>query len=582
MQKRLKLNIQLFGAGASASTSLTSSGGNKATLSVSFTENSTNVAGNTSNISCSATITMNTGSYSGVSSPMLYLYWHDNYNNTDVLVASKNVTSLSKGGSSSVSGQFDVTHNDDGTLYGYVYASWTYTASSKYVPRSGTATTANTRLTDIPRSTNAPSFTGYIGQGVAINLSRNSSTFTHRLRYSFGSLSGTIATNVATSYTWTIPTTFYQQIGNNRSGSGTIYVDTYNGQTLIGTKSATFTANVNESLAKLTIDISSVVDTDNAIIALTGSNTKFVANASDCQINFTITSPSNASVSSLNVNGTSLGTNVRTHTISNITTKTITITASDSRGYVTTYIYTINDTNWIAYVPVSIKGVVTRTDGVSGNVDMTFNGNYWTGNFGSTSNTLTVQYRYQQEGGSWSSWLPSGGMSYTTSGTTYQQENEVTISNINVNNAYTFQLRAIDKINTTGASYSITVNRAVPVVWWNNEDFTVNNILKYTNMSQTSLEDLKKNFKELGDVMEIIKYFKIYSYNYKTEKDNERRHYGFVIPTSRDSKFEVPEQLISKSNDGIDTYAMCAFLWRAVQEQQEEIERLKVDIQTKV
>ena len=93
MQKRLKLNIQLFGASASASASLTSSGGNKATLSVSFTENSTNITANTSNISCSASITMNTGSFSGISSPMLYLYWHDNHNNTDSLIASKNVTS---------------------------------------------------------------------------------------------------------------------------------------------------------------------------------------------------------------------------------------------------------------------------------------------------------------------------------------------------------------------------------------------------------------------------------------------------------------------------------------------------------
>lgn len=578
MQKRLKLNIQLFGASASASASLTSSGGNKATLSVSFAENSTNITANTSNISCYGSITMNTGSYSGVSSPYLYLYWHDNYNNTDSLIASKNVTGLSKGGSASVSGQFDVAHNTDGTLYGYAFAVWSYSASSKYVPRSGQATTANTRLTDIPRSTNAPSFSGYIGQAVGIGLARNSASFTHTLRYSFGGLSGTIATNVGTSYTWNIPTTFYQQIGNNRSGIGTIYVDTYNGQTFIGTKSNTFTASVNESIAKLQIGVSSVVDTDNAIIALTGSSSKFVANASDCQVTFTVTSPSNASVSSLRINGVGLSTSTRSYTISNITSKTITISATDSRGYTTNQVYTIPDANWIAYVPVSVRGTVVRTDGVSGNVHLDFNGNYWTGNFGSTSNTLTVQYRYQKEGESWSSWLPSGGASYTTSGTTYQQQNTITISNINTNNAYTFQLRAVDKINTTGAIYSVTVDRAIPVAWWNNTYFTVNNILRYTTMSQTSLEDLKKNFKELGDVMDVVKHFKIYSYNYTDEKDNERKHYGFVIPTSKDSNFEVPEQVVAKGDEGIDTYAMCSILWRAVQQQQEEIEELKKKI----
>ena len=575
MQKRLKLNIQLFGASASASTSLTSTAGNKATVSVSFNENSTNISANTSNISCYGSITMNTGSYSGVSSPMLYLYWHDNHNNTDVLVASQNITALSRNQTVTISGQFDVTHNSDGTLYGYAFASWVYTASSKYVPKSGNAYCANTRLTDIPRTTNAPSFSGYIGQSVGISLARNSDIFTHTIRYAFGGLSGTIATNVATYYAWTIPTSFYAQIGNNRSGTGTIYVDTYNGQTFIGTTSNTFTANVNEGIAKLQIGISSVIDTDTAITALTGSNTKFVANASNCQINFTINSPSNASVSALTINGTWVDVNTRSYTINNITTKTITISANDSRGYNTTYVYAIPDTNWISYVPVSIKGTVVRTDGVSGNVHLNFNGNYWTGNFGSTNNTLNVQYRYQQEGGSWSSWLPSGGMAYTTSGTTYSQTSEVTISNIDINNAYTFQLRAIDKINTSGAIYNVTVNRAVPVAWWNNTYFTVNNILRYTTMSQMSLESMKKNFKELGDVMDVVKHFKIYSYNYEKEKDSDNRHYGFVIPTSDNSKFEVPEQVVTKDGEGIDTYAMCAILWRAVQEQQEEIERLK-------
>lgn len=578
MQKRLKLNIQLFGASASASTSLTSNNGNRATLSVSFTENSTNITANTSNISCYGSIHMDTGSYSKISSPMIYLYWHDNHNNTDVLIASQNPQTIGKKGTISISGQFDVAHNTDGTLYGYAFCSWVYNASSVYVPRSGSTYTANTRLTDIPRSTNAPSFSGYIGQAVGIGLARNSSSFTHTLRYAFGGLSGTIATNVATNYTWNIPTTFYGQIGNNRSGIGTIYVDTYNGQTLIGTTSNTFTASVNESIAKLQISVSSVVDTDNAIIELTGSNTKFVANASNCQISFNITSPSNASVSSLRINGVGISANTRSYTINNITSKTITISATDSRSYTTDYVYTIADNNWVSYVPVSVRGTVVRTDGVSGNVHLDFNGNYWSGNFGSTSNTLTVQYRYQKESESWSNWLPSGGMSYTTSGTTYQQQNTITVTNINTSNAYTFQIRAIDKINTTGTTYSVTVDRAIPVAWWNNTYFTVNNILRYTNMSQTSLEDLKKNFKELGDVMDVVKHFKIYSYNYKDEKDTERKHYGFVIPTSKNSKFEVPEQVVAKGDEGIDPYAMCSILWRAVQEQQEEIEELKKKI----
>lgn len=583
MTKFLKLNIQLFGASASNSTTLTSSAGNKATLAVSFTENSTSTTGNTSNVTANGSIKMTTGAFSQYSNTSLALYWHDNKSNSDSLIQSKAVSSLSRNETASVSGTFDVAHNTDGTLYGYAFAVWTYNGSGSYAPKTGSIYTANTRLTDIPRETNTPSISGYIGKATTISLSRNSSSFTHTIRYSFGSLSNqTIATNVATSYNWTMPTTFYAQIGNNRSGTGTLYVDTYNGQTLIGTTSATFTANVDESSAKLVVSVTAVADTDTAITPLTGDSSKIVANASNAQVTFTVTSPSNANVSALSVNGTTITSSLRQYTINNITSQTITIVAKDSRNYTTTYTYTIPNNKWVAYVPVSITGTVIRTDGVSGHVAVNFNGNYWTGNFGSTSNTLSIQYRYQQEGGSWSNWLPSAGMAYETSGTTYQQASEVIVTGIDVNNAYSFQLRAIDKINTSGATYNVTVNRAIPVVWWNRTDFTVNNILKYTSMSQLSLEDIKKNFMELGDVMDVIKHFKVYSYNYKKEKDNERRHYGFVIPTSENSQFEVPEQLVSKSNDGIDIYAMCAFLWRAVQEQQEEIEKLKVDIRTKV
>ena len=467
-----------------------------------------------------------------------------------------------------------ISHENDGSKAIWVSASFSY-------PNSGVSSSDQgftVQLATIPRATNAPSISGYVGQTTGISLARYSSSFTHNLRYSFGSLSGTIATGVATSYNWTMPTSFYAQIGNAKSKTGTLYVDTYNGGSLVGTKSATFTAMVNESLAKLRVSISSVVDTDNSAIALTGSSSKFIASISDAKVVFTITSPSSATVSSLRVNNVGITASLRQYTISNINTKSITVSATDSRGYVTTATYTIPNANWIAYVPVSVKGSVVRTDGVSGNVHLNFNGNYWTGNFGSVSNTLNVQYRYQQEGGEWSSWLPENGASYTISGTTYQQQNAITISNININNSYNFQIRAKDAVNTSGAVYSVLVDRAKPVAWWNNTYFTVNNILRYTTMSQTSLENLKKNFRELGDVMDVVKHFKIYSYNFVDEKDSERRHYGFVIPTNENSPFETPEQVIAKGDEGIDVYAMCSILWRAVQQQQEEIEDLKKKI----
>lgn len=567
---------------ASASTTVYSPASSKYPyiVGVDWGEINTDTTNNQSTISISGYLYGQNINFSGSSQNTLNIYWYDNNTYSGgVLVASTIISKSTKGSRNSVSGTITIPHKSDGTLSGYGVAIFTKVGTNSYIPPTTTSATNWVALTTIPRGTNVPSISGFVGMSTTINLDRKSSAFTHTIRYTLGSLTNqTIATNVGTSYTWTMPTSFYAQIGaTETSKTGTLYVDTYNGSTLIETKSNTFTANVNETLAKLTLTVSSILDTNSATTSLTGSSSKFIANASTCRITYSISSPSSANISSVTINGNSVATSATTYDITKIANKNITISAIDSRGFQTNYVYTISDNNWINYVPITISGDLERTDGTSGKINIKFSGNYWTGNFGSTSNTLTVQYRYQLSGGSWSSWLPSGGIATTVSGTTYHQSSTYQVSGINVNNNYIFQLRAIDKINTTGAIYEANINKAEPVVWWNNDDFTVNNVLKYTTMSQMSLEDMKKNFMELGDVLDVIKAFKIYSYNYKKEEDTEKRHYGFVIPTSKKSKFKVPEQVVTKAGDGIDPYAMCSILWRAVQELQEEIETLKND-----
>lgn len=89
---------------------------------------------------------------------------------------------------------------------------------------------------------------GEFGDEISIHMNRNSDAFTHTVRYQFGTKSGTIATGVATGTTWTIPLDFMDLLPANTSGSGTIYVDTYNGTTKIGTKWCGFTAKVPASV----------------------------------------------------------------------------------------------------------------------------------------------------------------------------------------------------------------------------------------------------------------------------------------------------------------------------------------------
>lgn len=217
------------------------------TLKFTWTAKSQNVANNTtlvswtlqliatsdgainSSASKSWSVTVNGTKYSGTNTVGIS-------NNSTKTLASGTTTIThaadgSKTFSYSFSQQFDITFN-----------SWIGTVSG-----SGTGT-----LNTIPRASQPSCITwpehtqnvGAFGDTISIHTNRASSAFTHTLRYQFGSQSGTIATGVTTGTTWTIPKSLMNLIPNALSGSGTIYADTYNGSTLIGTKYCGFTATV--------------------------------------------------------------------------------------------------------------------------------------------------------------------------------------------------------------------------------------------------------------------------------------------------------------------------------------------------
>lgn len=94
-------------------------------------------------------------------------------------------------------------------------------------------------------------------------------------------------------------------------------------------------------------------------------------------------------------------------------------------------------------------------------------------------------------------------------------------------------------------------------------------------LTQTSKESKKKNIEICNEnVIEIIKNSEIYTYNFKFEKDEDRKHIGFIIG-DEDGIYKTPELIISSSGEGIDSYTMCSILWKAVQELIVEVEKLK-------
>ena len=151
----------------------------------------------------------------------------------------------------------NIEHNSDGSKNLSV-SSWI----SMDTPLTSNEQGFSENLTTIPRATtpNISPSEVTMGNSITISMPRASSSFTHTLTYGYGNLNGIIGTNLGTSQTWQVPLSFANQIPNATSGWGAITCQTYSGNTLIGTKSVNFTANVPSSVVPT---ISSVTLSEN-------------------------------------------------------------------------------------------------------------------------------------------------------------------------------------------------------------------------------------------------------------------------------------------------------------------------------
>lgn len=140
-------------------------------------------------------------------------------------------------------------------------------------------------LPQIHRASDVSASTGTIGSAMTINISRKNSAFTHTVKYSFGSKSGTIATNVGTSCSWTPPNDLATVIPNATSGLGGIIVDTYSGSTKIGSKSAQLTLNVPTSMTPSLGSIT-LTDSNTAVKNLLNTANTFAEIVSDIKVAF--------------------------------------------------------------------------------------------------------------------------------------------------------------------------------------------------------------------------------------------------------------------------------------------------------
>lgn len=177
-----------------------------------------------------------------------------------------------------------VYHNWDGSKTATISAD--LTGSGGYSPSYLSISDRKFELTRIARASSVSvSGAAVVGREFVISINRASSSYTHKLRYVFGSEAKDIATGVGTSHTWTVPSSLLTQIPNSNIGRGTIYCETYSGSTAIGETSVSFTVEVAEGGTRPTLADITLTE-GNSLVARKLSGNNYLQTLSDIAVTF--------------------------------------------------------------------------------------------------------------------------------------------------------------------------------------------------------------------------------------------------------------------------------------------------------
>lgn len=162
-----------------------------------------------------------------------------------------------------------VNHGDDGKkIFGFMAR---FTGGGGYSPNTLEIGGNSFTLTDLQRSSNLKVSSAVFGKEATITIDRQNPTIKHTIRYQIGDSSGTIASNVDTSATWTIPLDLINKFTNTVNAQGTILVDSYLQGSKIGTQSTTINISVPDSV-KPTLTGVTLVDTNETVRRLLPGN----------------------------------------------------------------------------------------------------------------------------------------------------------------------------------------------------------------------------------------------------------------------------------------------------------------------
>lgn len=384
-----------------------------------------------------------------------------------------------------------VYHNSDGSKsisisarangYAASYGPSNSSASSGDCTASGTIS-----LDTIPRASKVSATNADIGSTSTITVSRYSTSFKHTVSFSCPGISDTVieSNSEASVIPWTVPDSIYATIPSAKYATVTITCRTYSKDTgaLIGKTTATMKATANEEECKPTVS-GTVTDVNATTVSLTGNAKTLIRYKSTASCKIVATAKNSASISAQYVNGVSIPSG--TVEIQNSEAVSFAFSATDSRGYSASALV---EPTVIPYIPLTINPTFRRVSPTSNIITVEFYGNFFSGNFGASSNALKVKYRYKEYGTeTWSSYVTISASSINIPGDgTYNSNGAVTLgSNFDYRKSYDLEIVAQDGSGTSvlsEVSSMAQVTRGEPVFDWSNTDFRVRETLRTANV----------------------------------------------------------------------------------------------------
>lgn len=387
-----------------------------------------------------------------------------------------------------------ITHNNDGTAWLGVSASvvtnWSGVGSASI--------SAGWTPPTIPRSASVTGTSSEIGAKTTITIARLTTNFKYNLRYSIKDDAGTehtdtIATGInQDSYEWTVPEIFYQYWTKGAKKFCTIYCDTYNGNSLIGTKSTNIQILINTN-TKPDITNYNFRDMNSKTVALTDDNGKMVQGYSVGHLSFTATLNYYSKVDRVVDED---GNPVDYEIVSNTEQKQVISIEKDYTDFSVIHMIWVWDGRGVVgriglrtqnmatfppavktivyarvdYIPLTLSMTAKRPSATTGEIAVAFSGNYFNADFGAVDNTLELSWKYRQKDAT--TWTNGGTFvkdtDYEIIGNVYESKGNISLgTNFDYRNIYEIAIYYKDKLVDTYTSKTVT--RGLPIFWWNKD-----------------------------------------------------------------------------------------------------------------